>query len=80
MLANSSSERKIFLQNAQSLVKVAHSCKDLKNPEKGIIFGSETDSSLFMRSPLDIIQIGRLLGMQAENARKAISSNCLESL
>ena len=33
-----------------------------------------------MRSPLDVIQIGRLLGMQAEDAKKAISQNCKASL
>ena len=46
MLENSSENRKRFLQNAMSLVKV---CKG-----KNLIMGSETNQRVFMRSPLDI--------------------------
>jgi RNase P/RNase MRP subunit p30 len=43
---------------------------------KGIIFGSEANKRIYMRSPLDVIQIGRLLGMQPDDAKNAISANC----
>ena len=33
-----------------------------------------------MRSPLDVVQIGRLLGMQPGDAKKAISENCKSCL
>ena len=33
-----------------------------------------------MRSPLDVVQIGRLLGMQPADAKMAISANCKSCL
>ena len=47
---------------------------------KGIIFGSEANNRIYMRSPLDVVQIGRLLGMQPSDAKKAISANCKSCL
>lgn len=55
MLENSEQERRWFLQNAMALIKITKG--------KGIILSADTNSRLFMRSPIDVACIGKLLGL-----------------
>ena len=68
MLENFQSERKVFLQNAMGIIKLTKG--------KGIILSSETNNRIFMRSPLDVAAIGKLLGLNDQEARDTITTNC----
>ena len=72
MLENYASERKTFLQNAMSIIKLTKG--------KGIILSSESNNRLFMRSPIDVCSIGKLLGLNDQQARQTITTNCLNVL
>ena len=61
MLENYASERKTLLQNAMSIIKLTKG--------KGIIMSSESNNRLFMRSPIDVCSIGKLLGLNDQQAR-----------
>ena len=65
LLENYQNERKVFLQNAMSI------CKLTKG--KGIILSGETNHRMFMRSPLDVVGIGKLIGLNDQEARDAIT-------
>ena len=69
MLENEAAFRKYFLNNALTIIKI---CKG----GKGIILSAETNRRIFMRSPLDVMQIGQLMGLNQEQARKSIKENC----
>lgn len=51
MLENEAAFRKYFLNNCLTLIKI---CKG----GKGIILSAETNRRIFMRSPIDVMQIG----------------------
>jgi RNase P/RNase MRP subunit p30 len=54
MLENTTSKRKDFLQNCLTLVKMTKG--------KGIIMSSEASNRIFMRSPLDVVSMGKMIG------------------
>lgn len=64
MLENHQAERKTFLSNAMNLVKLTKG--------KGIILSSETNNRIFMRSPLDVICIAKMIGLNDQEARDTI--------
>jgi RNase P/RNase MRP subunit p30 len=47
---------------------------------KGIVLSSETSSRLFMRSPLDVVSIGQMIGLGQQDARNSVSQNCLQAI
>ena len=69
MLENAEEERRWFLQNAMSLIKVTKG--------KGIILSADSNSRLFMRSPIDVACIGKLLGLNDHEARETMQANCV---
>ena len=65
MLENDAQYRKHFLNNAMTIAKI---CKN----GRGIILSAETNRRIFMRAPLDVLQIGQLIGLSQEQSRKAL--------
>ena len=67
----SKDSRKSFMANALQITK--HS------KGKGILLASNVNRKIFMRAPLDIVQMGQLLGLSQEEARKTITTNCVQA-
>ena len=69
MLENAQVNRKIFLNNALNLVRLTKGGKQM-------IFSAEANRRIFMRAPLDVMQIAQMVGLNQEMARKSIRENC----
>jgi hypothetical protein len=59
MLENDAACRKYFLNNCMTIVKM---CKG----GKGVVMSAETNRRIFMRAPIDVMQIGQLIGMNQD--------------
>ena len=46
---------------------------------KGLIMASETSHRVFMRAPVDVMCIAKLVGMSDQQARDSVSKNCLQA-
>ena len=73
MLEQPINSRKVFINNAMTLVK-------LSRGGNGIIIASETSRKIFMRSPIDVFQIAGLVGIDQNKARQTLTQNCVLAL
>jgi len=63
--------RKCFIANALAITK--HS------KGKGVILAANVNRKVFMRAPLDLVHMGQLLGVSQDEARNAITRNCVQA-
>lgn len=71
-LLTSPATRRQILSNCRILIKYLHG--------KHIILSSGAETMEQLRGPMDVVNMGELLGLTREQARKAISESCLSVL
>ena len=71
MLENYASKRKDFLQNAMNIMRLTKG--------KAVILSAETNNRIFMRAPIDVVSLGKLIGMSDQQARDSITANCKQA-
>lgn len=64
--------RKFFIANSIAIINLLKRFKGM-----GVILSSNVNRKIFMRAPLDIVQLCQLFGLNPEEARKTLTDNCV---